>query len=118
MNFQVDSGKYERLKLSFELVKKNDKPTPKDIDADTLFSFILVLKADGWLVFDYQPRVATRMMEDRSLIQEASLDELRTLLTWFVRSEHWCHNGYTNLLATGFLDQIMERLDQLFKVAE
>ena len=49
---------------------------------------------DCWMDFDYVPIEAGRMLEDHALVRRASLDEIKTMLTYCVRGErfsegHW-----------------------------
>lgn len=45
--------------------------------------------SSAWLDYGYSPEQAYRMLKDESLIKQASLAEIRTMLTFCVRGERF-----------------------------
>jgi hypothetical protein len=63
-----------------------------------------------WCDYDYIPKEAREMIEDKDFIQRATLEEIKTMLTFCVRGERFCDGHWGVMLETGKISRILERL--------
>jgi hypothetical protein len=68
---------------------------------------------DCWMDFDYVPAEAGRMLEDPDFVRRASLDELKTMLTYCVRGERFCDGHWGAMVEQGHVRRLLERLKGL-----
>ena len=61
----------------------------------------------------YNPSEAGRMLEDESLVENASLAQIKTMLTYCVRGERFCEGHWGAMLETGKIKAHLERLSDL-----
>ncbi|HEX8354545.1 MAG TPA: DUF6508 domain-containing protein [Pyrinomonadaceae bacterium] len=78
-----------------------------DEDVEEFFSRV---GRHGWLDYGYQPEAAARMLEDGEFIERASLEQVRTMLTYCVRGERFCDGLWESLLAGGQVVALLRRL--------
>jgi hypothetical protein len=55
----------------------------------------------------------TRLCEHRELIREASLSEIRAVLTGCVRGERFCTGHWQNVIEDGTVREVLDRLEQI-----
>jgi hypothetical protein len=65
---------------------------------------------DCWMDFDYAPIEAGRLLEDESFVRRASLDEIRTMLTYCVRGERFNEGHWGAMIELGHVRRLLERL--------
>jgi hypothetical protein len=65
---------------------------------------------DCWNDPDYAPIEAGRMLEDHALMRRASLDEIRTMLTYCVRGERFSEGHWGAVIEAGHVRRLLERL--------
>ncbi len=75
--------------------------------------FFRAVSGEGWLVYDYDPGQASGMIRDKGLIETASLSQIRILLTFCVRGEHFSDGHWAEMIEKGYIRQILERLDEI-----
>jgi hypothetical protein len=63
-----------------------------------------------WMDTDYQPNEAGRMIYDDDIVQSATLDEIKTMLTYCVRIERFGDGNWGALLADGRIQALLRRL--------
>lgn len=78
-----------------------------DDDVEEFFSRV---GQHGWLDYGYKPEAAARMLEDSEFIERASLEQVRTMLTYCVRGERFCDGHRESLLAGGQVVALLRRL--------
>ena len=66
-----------------------------------------------WSDYDYEPWEAARMLADEALIQRATLDEIKTMLTYCVRGERFSDGHWGAMLASGKVVALLARLQVL-----
>lgn len=64
----------------------------------------------GWLDYGYKPEEAARMLEDGEFIKRASLEQIKTMLTYCVRGERFCDGHQESLLLGGQVVNLLRRL--------
>lgn len=72
--------------------------------------FFEVAGQDCWMDFDYVPVEAGRMLEDHTLVQRASLDQIKTMLTYCVRGERFSEGHWGAMIEQGHVRRLLERL--------
>jgi hypothetical protein len=68
---------------------------------------------DCWMDFDYVPAHAGGMLLDEARVRGASLDEIRTMLTYCVRGERFSEGHWGAMIENGHLRRLLERLAEL-----
>jgi protein tyrosine phosphatase (PTP) superfamily phosphohydrolase (DUF442 family) len=68
---------------------------------------------DCWMDFDYAPQEAGRMLEDHTQVWRASIDEIKTMLTYCVRGERFSEGHWGAMIEQGHVRRLLERLAEL-----
>ena len=68
---------------------------------------------DCWMDFDYVPQEAGRMLEDPALVRLASMDEIKTMLTYCVRGERFSEGHWAAMIEGGHVRRLLERLKEI-----
>ncbi|MBU1878486.1 MAG: hypothetical protein KJ734_06005 [Chloroflexi bacterium] len=71
---------------------------PYPIYADDVAEFYGVAGQPCWSDYEYEPRAAWRMLQDDEFIQRATVDEVKTMLTYCVRGERFCDGHCATML--------------------
>lgn len=77
----------------------------------------------GWIYsFDYitwaQTEEGKRLLEDPSAIDVANFDQLRKLLTWYIRAERFCDGALFQAFEKGQILRIVQRATVLLEANE
>jgi hypothetical protein len=80
-----------------------------DYDEDVEEFFHLAVQ-DCWMDSSYQPSESARMLTDDKFISQASLGQVRTMLTYCVRGERFCDGHWQEILKGGQLVVLLRRL--------
>lgn len=75
--------------------------------------FIQVTSKDCWQDRHYSPEAMAVMIADSQQVASATLDEVRSMLTYCVRGERFCDGYIGHMIESGRLAQILERLRQI-----
>lgn len=75
--------------------------------------FFRVAAQHCWCDFQYVPSQAGGMLEDDEVISSASLEQIKTLLTYCVRGERFCEGFWSAIIRDGRIGAILLRLSQL-----
>jgi hypothetical protein len=86
---------------------------PYPIYCDDVLEFYTLAGQTHWSDFDYNPREAYDMLSDDECISTASLDELRTMLTYCVRGERFADGHWAHMLESGRIVALLRRLAAL-----
>ena len=68
---------------------------------------------DCWMDFDCVPQEAGRMLEDPALVRRASLDQVKTMLTYCVRGERFGEGHWGAMIEAGHVQRLLERLAEI-----
>ena len=71
-----------------------------------------------WTDLDYDPAEAGRMLEDECLIDNASLYQIRSMLTYCVRGERFNPGHWDAVLRSGQVTGLLRRLAELRRSTE
>ena len=66
-----------------------------------------------WCDYGYRPDEASQMLGDSERIENASLSEIKTMLTWCVRGERFCDGHWGAVLSDGKVFALLERLRRI-----
>jgi hypothetical protein len=66
-----------------------------------------------WTDFEYQSRDPAQKLQQDDFIENASLAEIRALLTFCVRGERFCDGHWGAMIESGYLLRILKRIEVL-----
>ncbi|WP_131177673.1 DUF6508 domain-containing protein [Phytopseudomonas dryadis] len=81
--------------------------------AEAVQAFFSAAGKDCWSDFDYDVNRAGEMLKTPERIASASLDELRSMLTWCVRGERFCDGHHALVIENGYVLALLQRLQAL-----
>ena len=79
----------------------------------TVHEFIELAARDCWADFDYVPEKASSMITDERAIRKASMNQIRTMLTFYVRGERFSDGHWGTMIEEGVVRALLERLLEL-----
>lgn len=82
---------------------------------EAVVQFFRLASQDCWLDYHYDPQVAGEVLRNEKAVASASLDEIKTLLTYCVRGERFCDGHWGAMIEDGYVRQILERMIELRK---
>jgi hypothetical protein len=82
--------------------------------ADVL-KFFRTASQPWWCDYKYNPPEAGKMLENRRLVKKATLDQVKTMLTYCARSERFCDGFWADVLKSGKVFALLKRLKELRK---
>jgi len=59
--------------------------------------------SDGWLDYEYIPEQAYQMLQDENALKTASLEQIQTMLTFFIRCERFSNGHWGEMIVKGFI---------------
>jgi hypothetical protein len=68
------------------------------------------VSADGWLDYEYDPEQAYAMLKDEKTVQQASLQQIQSMLTFCVRGERFSDGHWGQMIEQGYIRRLLERL--------
>ncbi len=83
---------------------------PFPIYCDDVLEFYKLAGQPHWADYQYIPRQAYDMLSDDELISSASLDEIKTMLTYCVRGERFADGHWAHMLESGRIVALLRRL--------
>ncbi len=83
---------------------------PYPIYAEDVSEFFRLAGDPFWCDYAYDPAKAGKLLEDDTFIAQATLDEIKTLLTYCVRGERFCDGHWDAVLRSGRIAAILRRL--------
>ena len=96
-----------------ERTADGDITMPYPIYYDDVLEFFAAAGQTHWSDFQYDPRQAHDMLHDDELIAVASLDQIRTMLTYCVRGERFMDGHWAHMLESGRIVALLRRLAAL-----
>ena len=73
--------------------------------------FFRLVSSGGWLDVGYSPEQAHQMLQDENRVKTASLDQIRTMLTYCVRGERFSEGHRGEMIDKGHIRRLLERLE-------
>ena len=75
--------------------------------------FFRLLGAGGWLDYEYDPEEAYRMLMSEEQVERASLEQIKTMLTFCTRGERFSDGHWGQMIEDGHIRRLLTRLMQL-----
>jgi len=66
-----------------------------------------------WCDHGYDPTEAGQMIRDAEFVKNSSLDQVKTMLTYCVRGERFCDGHWGEMVESGTIRNLIERLAEL-----
>lgn len=66
-----------------------------------------------WIDYQYDPEVAWQMLRDDALVRSASLEQIKSMLTFCVRGERFSDGHWGTMITNGSIRRLLERLREL-----
>jgi hypothetical protein len=90
---------------------------PYPVYPDDVVEFYRLAGQPCWSDYGYEPRAAARMLADEAFIRRATLDEIKTMLTYCVRGERFGDGHWGAMLKSGKVIALLKRLRVLRKTS-
>ena len=68
---------------------------------------------DIWMDFEYDPAVQQKLIVDERYIQSATLENIKSLITYCVRGERFCDGHWNGMIKKGYIKNILNRLQTI-----
>ncbi|TFH15900.1 hypothetical protein E4H04_07530 [Candidatus Bathyarchaeota archaeon] len=86
---------------------------PYPVYKSEVLAFYMAAMQDIWMDHAYQPDEAWRMLADHQFVANASLAEIKTMLTFCVRGERFMDGHWADMIEHGHIRRLLERLSTL-----
>lgn len=83
---------------------------PYSIYSEEAARFFRLAGQAWWLDYDYKPVEAATMLQDMVLIEQATFEQIKTMLTYCVRGERFSEGHWAEMLRSGRITAILKRL--------
>jgi hypothetical protein len=80
---------------------------------EEVLSFFQSASSDHWRDPDYQPEIAWEMLQNDSVVQSATIEQIKTMLTYCSRGERFCSGHWAEMIEKGYIGKLLDRLSQL-----
>jgi hypothetical protein len=67
----------------------------------------------AWLDYEYDPEQAYQMLKDENAVKNASLPQIKTMLTFCVRGERFSDGHWGEMIGKGYIRRLLERLNEI-----
>lgn len=76
----------------------------------TVVAFFEITAQSKWSDTAYDPEQAGKMLQDEQLVANASIAQIRTMLTYCTRGERFCDGHWGAMIEIGYVQRLLERL--------
>ena len=83
--------------------------------APEVTEFFRLAASDCWSDYGYTPEVAWRMLRTAGLVESASLEQIKTMLTFCVRGERFADGHWADMIEQNQIRRLLLRLQQLLE---
>ncbi|HHZ78902.1 MAG TPA: hypothetical protein EYM80_08635 [Deltaproteobacteria bacterium] len=73
-------------------------------------NFISAASQEFWFDRQYDPKESSKMLKSEQNIAKASLQEIKTMLTFCIRGERFCDGHFGSMIKAGKIKSILRRL--------
>ena len=81
---------------------------------ETVQSFIDLIVSQGcWMDTGYDPETSKGLLMDEAVVRNATIPEIRRMLTLIVRGERFCDGWWSSMIEEGHVQRLLERLAEL-----
>jgi len=78
-----------------------------------VYEFMEVASRDCWCDYDYSAASSGKPLDDPSHVANASIEEIKSMLTWCIRGERFCSGHVGAMIREGKIRMLLERLSEL-----
>ncbi|MDA3940386.1 MAG: DUF6508 domain-containing protein [Spirochaetia bacterium] len=78
-----------------------------------VIDFFYTAASDFWTDYNYYPGKSQKMLQNEDFIKTASLQNIKTMLTYCVRGERFSDGHWGAMIKKGYIKQLFERLIQI-----
>lgn len=71
------------------------------------------VSSDGWLDYEYNLELAYAMIKDENAVKTASLEQIKTMLTFCVRGERFSDGHWGAMIEQGHIRRLLVRLNEI-----
>ena len=76
-------------------------------------AFFRLASEEQWCDFNYNPKETGLVLRRENAIEQSTLAEIKTLLTFCVRGERFCDGHWGAMITSGYICRILQRLQVL-----
>jgi len=78
--------------------------------APVVDAFFRLASEEQWCDFNYNPNETALLLKRENAIEQSTLDEIKTMLTFCVRGERYCDGHWGAMISKGIICRILQRL--------
>jgi hypothetical protein len=86
---------------------------PWPVYDEVVKDFFEAAEQDCWMDFDYVPEQAGQLLLSEDGVRNATLDQIKTMLTYCVRGERFGEGHWAAMIEGGHVRRLLERLAEL-----
>ena len=86
---------------------------PYPIYKPIVYKFFREASNDIWMDFSYEAGVQQNLIENERYIHSASLENIKSLITYCVRGERFCDGHWNRMIKKGYMNNILKRLEAI-----
>lgn len=86
---------------------------PYPIYNPVVTEFYRFASAECWLDYGYNPTNAGQMLKDEDFVRAATLEQIKTMLTFCVRGERFSDGHWGTMIEQGHIRRLLERLNEI-----
>ncbi len=75
--------------------------------------FFHIAASDCWVDYEYSPEQASQMLRDENIVKNASLSQIKTMLTFCLRGERFSDGHWAQMIEEGYIRRLLERLNEI-----
>lgn len=83
-----------------------------------VYAFFSLAMKEIWMDHSYKPDKAWKMLHDHQFVANASLNQIKTMLTFCVRGERFMDGHWGHMIEEGHIQRLLERLITILKNQE
>ena len=81
--------------------------------SETVARFFGNASKECWSDNQYLPELAGAMLKNEALVAVATIDQIKTMLTFCVRGERFCDGHWGAMIEEGYVRRLLSRLQEL-----
>jgi len=83
---------------------------PYPVYTQVVQEFMAAASQECWTDFDYVRNYGGTMLQDEAAIRNATIDDLKSMLTSIVRGERFCDGHWAVMIQQGYVRRVLERV--------
>lgn len=111
--FEEPRGQFIRKWGGGEKMTDGAMTMPYPIYADDVEQFFALASQPCWCDYSYNSTEALKMLDDDEFVKKATIENIKTMLTYCVRGERFCDVFWGSVLDSGRVVAVLKRLKVL-----